>query len=64
MVTPVSLQYGVPVIKYDRKGFKARQRQLLLTRKAAYVVETAKVKQKIEYSALQGKQVISGQSPR
>lgn len=53
MVT--SLQYGIPVIKYDRKGFKARQRQLILTQKAAYVVELAKIKQKIEYSALKGK---------
>lgn len=50
-----SLQYGAPVIKYDRKGFKARQRQLILTQKAAYVVELAKIKQKIEYSALKGK---------
>ncbi|XP_058387606.1 unconventional myosin-Ih isoform X1 [Diceros bicornis minor] len=48
------IQYGIPVIKYDRKGFKARQRQLLLTQKAAYVVEHAKIKQKIEYSTLKG----------
>ncbi|XP_005869853.1 PREDICTED: unconventional myosin-Ih [Myotis brandtii] len=48
------IQYGIPVIKYDRKGFKARQRQLILTQKAAYVVELAKIKQKIEYSALRG----------
>ncbi|KAK7811799.1 hypothetical protein U0070_016871 [Myodes glareolus] len=48
------IQYGVPVIKYDRKGFKARQRQLLLTLRAAYVVELSKIKQKIEYSALRG----------
>ncbi|KAH0516928.1 Unconventional myosin-Ih [Microtus ochrogaster] len=48
------IQYGVPVIKYDRKGFKARQRQLLLTTRAAYVVEHSKIKQKIEYSALRG----------
>uniref|UniRef100_G1QM03 Myosin IH n=1 Tax=Nomascus leucogenys TaxID=61853 RepID=G1QM03_NOMLE len=48
------MPYGVPVIKYDRKGFKARQRQLILTQKAAYVVELAKIKQKIEYSALKG----------
>ena len=50
-----SLQYGIPVIKYDRKGFKARQRQLLLTQKAAYVVELARIKQKIEYPTLKGK---------
>lgn len=55
VVTVTSLQYGIPVIKYDRKGFKARQRQLLLTQKAAYVVELAKIKQKIEYSTLKGK---------
>uniref|UniRef100_A0A8C6QKD3 Myosin 1H n=1 Tax=Nannospalax galili TaxID=1026970 RepID=A0A8C6QKD3_NANGA len=48
------IQYSVPVFKYDRKGFKVRQRQLLLTQKAAYVVELAKIKQKIEYSALRG----------
>ncbi|KAM4827145.1 unconventional myosin-Ih isoform 1-T1 [Thomomys bottae] len=48
------IQYAVPVIKYDRKGFKARQRQLILTQKAAYVVELAKIKQTIEYSALKG----------
>lgn len=50
-----SLQYAVPVTKYDRKGFRARQRQLLLTQKAAYVVELAKVKQKINYAALRGR---------
>lgn len=60
-MTVTSLQYGIPVIKYDRKGFKARQRQLILTQKAAYVVELAKIKQKIEYSALKGEmQATSG----
>lgn len=54
-VTVTSLQYGVPVTKYDRKGFKTRQRQLILTQKAAYVVELAKIKQKIEYPTLRGK---------
>ncbi|XP_006870566.1 PREDICTED: unconventional myosin-Ih [Chrysochloris asiatica] len=48
------IQYGIPVIKYDRKGFKARQRQLILTQKAVYVVELAKIKQKIEYSSVKG----------
>lgn len=55
VVTVISLQYGIPVIKYDRKGFKARRRQLILTQKAAYVVELAKIKQKIDYSTLKGK---------
>uniref|UniRef100_A0A8D1HG06 Myosin IH n=2 Tax=Sus scrofa TaxID=9823 RepID=A0A8D1HG06_PIG len=55
LISSEKIQYGVPVIKYDRKGFKTRQRQLILTQKAAYVVELAKIKQKIEYSMLQGK---------
>uniref|UniRef100_A0A8D0PAE8 Myosin IH n=1 Tax=Sus scrofa TaxID=9823 RepID=A0A8D0PAE8_PIG len=54
LISSEKIQYGVPVIKYDRKGFKTRQRQLILTQKAAYVVELAKIKQKIEYSMLQG----------
>ncbi|XP_044541399.1 unconventional myosin-Ih [Gracilinanus agilis] len=47
-------QYGTPVVKYDRNGFKARPRQLILTEKALYVVELAKIKQRIEYEALNG----------
>uniref|UniRef100_A0A8D0RVS1 Myosin IH n=1 Tax=Sus scrofa TaxID=9823 RepID=A0A8D0RVS1_PIG len=54
LISSEKIQYGVPVIKYDRKGFKTRQRQLILTQKAAYVAELAKIKQKIEYSMLQG----------
>uniref|UniRef100_A0A8C6DU73 Myosin IH n=1 Tax=Moschus moschiferus TaxID=68415 RepID=A0A8C6DU73_MOSMO len=54
LLSSEKIQYGVPVIKYDRKGFKTRQRQLILTQKAAYVVELAKIKQKIEYPALKG----------
>nr|XP_019613004.1 PREDICTED: unconventional myosin-Ih [Rhinolophus sinicus] len=54
LISNEKIQYGIPVIKYDRKGFKARQRQLILTQKAAYVVELAKIKQKIEYSTLKG----------
>ncbi|XP_006004623.1 unconventional myosin-Ih [Latimeria chalumnae] len=48
------IKYSVPVIKYDRNGFKSRQRQLVLTQTAAYVVEEAKIKQKIEYATLKG----------
>uniref|UniRef100_A0A8C8S4R4 Myosin IH n=1 Tax=Pelusios castaneus TaxID=367368 RepID=A0A8C8S4R4_9SAUR len=47
-------QYVTPVVKYDRKGFKARERQLVLTQSAAYVVEMAKIKQKIDYATLKG----------
>lgn len=63
MVMVTSLQYGIPVIKYDRKGFKARQRQLLLTQRTAYVVELAKIKQKIHYSALKGTQQVVKRPP-
>ncbi|KAM9118579.1 unconventional myosin-Ih [Pangshura tecta] len=48
------VKYGTPVIKYDRNGFKARERQLVLTQSAAYVVEMAKIKQKMDYVTLKG----------
>nr|XP_025042231.1 unconventional myosin-Ih [Pelodiscus sinensis] len=48
------VKYMTPVIKYDRNGFKARERQLVLTQSAAYVVEMAKIKQKIDYATLKG----------
>ncbi|XP_066552170.1 unconventional myosin-Ic isoform X3 [Amia ocellicauda] len=53
------MKYGVPVTKYDRKGYKARPRQLLLTQNCAFIVEEAKLKQRIDYSALRGISVSS-----
>lgn len=50
----VFVQYVAPVVKYDRNGFKPRERLLVLTQVAAYLVDTAKIKQKIEYAALKG----------
>lgn len=47
-------QYAVPVTKYDRKGYKARSRQLLLTSNSAMILEDGKVKQRIDYAALKG----------
>lgn len=44
----------MPVVKYDRKGYKPRSRQLLLTPNAVVIVEDAKVKQRIEYTNLTG----------
>lgn len=44
----------MPVTKYDRKGYKARPRQLLLTANSAVIVEEAKLKQRIDYGALKG----------
>ncbi len=49
-----SPQYAVPVTKYDRKGYKARNRQLLLMADSAIIVEEAKLKQRIDYSSLKG----------
>ncbi|XP_029924509.1 unconventional myosin-Ic isoform X1 [Myripristis murdjan] len=48
------VQYGVPVTKYDRRGFKARPRQLLLTSSFAVLVDRTKIKQRIDYPALRG----------
>ncbi|XP_063058785.1 unconventional myosin-Ic [Engraulis encrasicolus] len=46
------MKYGVPVIKYDRHGFKPRPRQLLLTASAVVLVQEAKIKQKVDYGTL------------
>lgn len=53
-VSPFASQYGVSVIKYDRRGFKPRPRQLLLTNTFAVLVDRTKIKQKLDYSALRG----------
>lgn len=48
------VQYGVTVVKYDRRGFKPRPRQLLLTNTFAVLVDRTKIKQKIDYNSLRG----------
>ncbi|CAG14833.1 unnamed protein product [Tetraodon nigroviridis] len=53
------MKYAVPVTKYDRKGYKPRSRQLLLTSNSAVILEDAKVKQRIDYAALKGISVSS-----
>uniref|UniRef100_A0A8C1FR21 Unconventional myosin-Ic n=1 Tax=Cyprinus carpio carpio TaxID=630221 RepID=A0A8C1FR21_CYPCA len=53
------VKYGVPVIKYDRHGFRARMRQLLLTTSSAVLVQEAKIKQRIDYGTLLGISVSS-----
>lgn len=52
------LQYSVPVIKYNRNGFKRRPRQLILTQTAAYVIEEAKIKQRVLYTFLKGQDIM------
>uniref|UniRef100_A0A8D3CE73 Myosin Ic, paralog b n=1 Tax=Scophthalmus maximus TaxID=52904 RepID=A0A8D3CE73_SCOMX len=58
-INPKVLQYAVSVTKYDRKGYKARPRQLLLTGNSAVIIEEAKLKQRIDYGALKGISVSS-----
>uniref|UniRef100_A0A3B4B345 Uncharacterized protein n=1 Tax=Periophthalmus magnuspinnatus TaxID=409849 RepID=A0A3B4B345_9GOBI len=52
MIRPERIQYSVPVVKYDRNGFRPRLRQLVFTQDAAYLVEDAKIKQRIEFNSL------------
>ncbi|XP_037543996.1 unconventional myosin-Ic [Nematolebias whitei] len=53
------VQYGVTVVKYDRRGFKPRPRQLLLMNTFAVLVDRTKIKQRIDYSTLRGISVSS-----
>uniref|UniRef100_A0A4W6FLA3 Myosin Ic, paralog a n=1 Tax=Lates calcarifer TaxID=8187 RepID=A0A4W6FLA3_LATCA len=53
------VQYGASVTKYDRRGFKPRPRQLLLTNTFAVLVDRTKIKQRIDYTALRGISVSS-----
>ncbi|XP_020780772.2 unconventional myosin-Ih [Boleophthalmus pectinirostris] len=54
IIRPERIQYSVPVVKYDRNGFRPRLRQLIFTQEAAYLVEEAKIKQRIEFNSLKG----------
>ncbi|XP_040051529.1 unconventional myosin-Ih isoform X2 [Gasterosteus aculeatus] len=54
MIRNEHIKYGVPVIKYDRNGFKPRPRQLVLTQRAAHVIEEANIKQTVPYTSLKG----------
>ncbi|KTF82652.1 hypothetical protein cypCar_00012365 [Cyprinus carpio] len=57
--TDNKVKYGVAVTKYDRHGFRARMRQLLLTTSSAVLVQDAKIKQRIDYGTLLGISVSS-----
>ncbi|XP_004074969.2 unconventional myosin-Ih isoform X1 [Oryzias latipes] len=54
MIRHEHIKYSVPVVKYDRNGFRPRLRLLIFTQEAAYLVEEAKIKQRIDYSSLKG----------
>uniref|UniRef100_A0A8C2CG00 Myosin IHb n=1 Tax=Cyprinus carpio TaxID=7962 RepID=A0A8C2CG00_CYPCA len=53
-ICPEGIKYSFPVIKYDRNGFRPRFRQLIFTQAAAYLVEEAKIKRRVNYSSLKG----------
>ncbi|XP_053532982.1 unconventional myosin-Ic isoform X2 [Ictalurus punctatus] len=53
------VKYGVPVIKYDRHGYRARPRQLLMTGSSVVLVQESKIKQRIDYGSLLGISVSS-----
>ncbi|XP_026212358.1 unconventional myosin-Ih-like [Anabas testudineus] len=59
MVHHEHIKYSVPVVKYDRNGFRPRLRQLIFTQEAAYLVEEVKIKQRIDYSSLKGEEDIN-----
>ncbi|XP_044190564.1 unconventional myosin-Ih isoform X2 [Thunnus albacares] len=54
MIRHEHIKYSVPVVKYDRNGFRPRLRQLIFTQEAVYLVEEAKIKQRIDYTSLKG----------
>ncbi|XP_077442171.1 unconventional myosin-Ih [Vanacampus margaritifer] len=54
MIQHENVKYSVPVVKYDRNGFRPRPRQLVFTRDAAYLLDGSKIKQRVRYGALKG----------
>ncbi|XP_016898327.1 unconventional myosin-Ih [Cynoglossus semilaevis] len=48
------IKYSVSVIKYNRSGFKPKPRQLVLTETAAYVIDEARITQRVLYTFLKG----------
>ncbi|KAL0965644.1 hypothetical protein UPYG_G00283890 [Umbra pygmaea] len=54
MIRQERIKYSVPVVKYDRNGFRPRFRQLIYTGAAAYLVEEAKIKQRVQFNNLKG----------
>ncbi|KAG7490356.1 unconventional myosin-Ih [Solea senegalensis] len=54
MIRNERIKYSVPVIKYHRNGFKPKPRQLVLTETAAYVIDEAKITQRVLYTVLKG----------
>ncbi|KAF7994644.1 hypothetical protein HCN44_004116 [Aphidius gifuensis] len=45
-----NIKYGTPVTKFDRHGYKQRERVLILTEKAVYIIDTKSLKLKHRFS--------------
>lgn len=59
-----TFQYATPVIKYDRHGYKPRERVLILTENAVYILDTLKtfkLKHRLPYKAIE-ELVVTGES--
>ncbi|XP_066591838.1 unconventional myosin IC isoform X2 [Prorops nasuta] len=59
-----SIKYATPVIKYDRHGYKPRERVLILTDKAVYILDTIKtfkLKHRLPYKCIE-ELVVTGES--
>ncbi|XP_012274963.1 myosin-IB isoform X2 [Orussus abietinus] len=57
------IKYATPVIKYDRHGYKPRERALILTEKAVYILDTKtfKSKHRLPYKSIE-ELVVTGES--
>ncbi|XP_020296336.1 myosin-IB isoform X2 [Pseudomyrmex gracilis] len=59
-----NIKYATPVIKYDRHGYKPRERVLILTQNAVYILDTLKtfkLKHRLPYKAIE-ELVVTGES--
>lgn len=59
-----TIKYAAPVIKYDRHGYKPRERILILTENAVYILDTLKtlkLKHRLPYKSIE-ELVVTGES--
>ncbi|XP_012269556.2 unconventional myosin IC [Athalia rosae] len=59
-----NIRYATPVVKYDRHGYKPRERVLILTEKAVYILDTIKtfrLKHRLPYQSI-NELVVTGES--
>ncbi|XP_024942663.1 myosin-IB isoform X2 [Cephus cinctus] len=59
-----NIKYATPVVKYDRHGYKPRERVLILTEEAVYILDslkTFKLKHRLPYKSIE-ELVVTGES--